>query len=238
MPYFQNLEQLSRNLTILYVEDDDKVRRRTARIFSKLFKVVNLANDGKEGLEIYRKFYLDNNTFYDIVITDIKMPFMNGIDMSREILKINTEQKVIITSAYNNTKYFIDLINLGVDGFIQKPTNSKQIFEVFHEVCSAFHNENKVELGDGHQYDILNKILFFNEDKVNLADNELKTLDLLVKNKNQSFSSEDIFNHIYYKQPDREFSADSIKSLLKRLRKKLPDSLITNKHSLGYSLNL
>jgi DNA-binding response OmpR family regulator len=60
----------------------------------------------------------------------------------------------------------------------------------------------------------------------------------MVQNQQQSFSAVEIFNHIYFDEPAREFSADSIKSLVKRLRKKLPENLIKNTQQLGYSINL
>ncbi len=235
---FKTLKQLSQNFTLLFVEDNEELRNSAMRIFSNLFKMANGAVDGKDGLELYKKFHLENNNYYDIVISDIQMPNLNGIEMSREILKINKEQKVIMISAYSDKKYFIDLINMGVDGFIQKPLSSEQIIEVLYDVCSSFQDRNLIALGDGYLYNGLIMALFLNEEKVNLSDKELKTLDLFVKNKNQSFSSEDIFNHIYYDQVEKEFSVDSIKSLLKRLRRKLPADTIVSNYQSGYSINL
>ena len=127
---------------------------------------------------------------------------------------------------------------MGVDGFIQKPLSSEQIIEVLYDVCSSFQDRNLIALGDGYLYNGLIMALFLNEEKVNLSDKELKTLDLFVKNKNQSFSPEDIFNHIYYDQVEKEFSIDSIKSLLKRLRRKLPANTIVSSYQSGYSINL
>jgi len=118
---FQTLKKLSQNLTLLYVEDDDNVRKSTARTFFKLFKQVDLAVDGEEGLELYNNFFLDNNAYYDIVISDIQMPRLDGIGMSKAIFEINKQQKIIIMSAYSDKEYLVDLINIGVEGFMQKP---------------------------------------------------------------------------------------------------------------------
>jgi len=235
---FQTLKKLSQNLTLLYVEDDDNVRKSTARTFFKLFKQVDLAVDGEEGLELYNNFFLDNNAYYDIVISDIQMPRLDGIGMSKAIFEINKQQKIIIMSAYSDKEYLVDLINIGVEGFMQKPLASEQILEILYEVCSAFQDENSVDLGEGYYYDGTLRALFLNDEKIDLSDKELKLLELLVKNSNQSFSAEDIFNHIYYDQAEKEFSADSIKSLVKRLRKKIPHDIISNTQQLGYSINL
>lgn len=235
---FIDLKKISENLSLLLVEDNDELRKGALSVFSNIFKVVDTALDGKEGLECYKDFFFNNNTYYDIVISDIEMPNLNGIDLSKAIFEINKEQKIIIMSAYSDKKYFIDLINIGVKGFIQKPLTTEQIIKVLYDVCSSFQDKSLVDLGDGYLYDSVLKVLFLNSQKVNLSDKELKTLNLLIKNKNQSFSSEEIFNHIYYDQAEKEFSIDSIKSLLKRLRRKLPNSLIVNNYKSGYSINL
>lgn len=235
---FNSLKNISKNLNILYVEDDEELRKSMARAFSKLFKVVDLAVDGKEGLDLYNNFVLENNAYYDIVISDLHMPRLDGIGMSKAIFDINKKQKVIIISAYSDKEYLIDLINLGAKGFIQKPLNTEQIFKVLDKVCNDFRNENLVDLGESYSFDGLLRALFLNSQRINLSDKESKTVDLLVKNKNNTFSAEDIFNHIYYDQIEKEFSNDSIKSLFKRLRKKLPANLITNNPQMGYRINL
>ncbi len=235
---FKILKELTGSLTVLFVEDDDDLRRTTSETFNKLFKKVDLAVDGKDGLASYKKYFLDNNINYDIVISDIEMPNMNGIEMSRAIKKINKDQKIIIISAYSDKEYLIDLINIGVEGFMQKPLSPTQIFEILHESCSSFYDKDKIDLIDGYSYNTSLKILFFNDKKIDLSDKELKFLDLLMRNVNQSFSSGDIFAHIYFDEPEKEYSEDSIKGLLKRLRKKIPSDLIVNKRQLGYSINL
>ena len=235
---FQTLKKISQNLSVLYVEDENELRKSMARTFSKLFKIVNLAVDGKEGLELYNNFSLENNAYYDIVISDIHMPNLNGIDMCKAIFEINKKQKIVIISAYSDKKYLIKLINMGVDGFMQKPLTTNQILDALNKVCSNFQNENLIGLGEEYSYNGLLKALFLNSQKINLSDKESQVLDLLIKNKNSIFSPEDIFNHINYDEIEKEFSNDSIKSLFKRLRKKLPANLITNNLKMGYSINL
>ncbi len=235
---FKILKDLTSNLTVLFVEDDDDLRRATAKTFNKLFKRVDLAVDGKNGLDSYNNYFLDNNVSYDIVISDIQMPNMDGIEMSRSIIKINKDQKIIIISAYSDKDYLIDLINIGVEGFMQKPLSPTQISEILYESCSSFYDKDKIDLIDGYSYNTVLKVLFLNDEKIDLSDKELKFLDLLMRNTNQSFSSVDIFSHIYFDEPEKEYSEDSIKGLVKRLRKKIPSSLIVNKRQLGYSISL
>lgn len=217
---FKLLKQLSKNFSLLYVEDDEILRNKTVGVFKNLFLLVDIAEDGIEGLELYKNHYENNSKYYDIVVSDIQMPRLDGIGLTKEILSINKKQKIIIVSAYNDKEYLIDLINLGVEGFMQKPLSSENLLEILYEVCSSFITENIITLGDNYIYNITTSALYHNKERVGLSNNELKLLHLLIKNKNQSFSAIEIFNHIYFDSPDKEFSMDSIKSLVKRLRKK------------------
>jgi len=163
------------------------------------------------------------------------MPNLNGIALTKEIFKLNKEQKIIIISAHNDKEYLIDLINIGVEAFMQKPLSSENMLEVLYEVCCSFENENMIMLKNDYRYNASLSLLFFQNKKVELSENESKLLDLLLKNKNQYFTAIEIFNHLYFDELEKEFSIDSIKSLIKRLRKKTPDSLICNTQNLGYT---
>ncbi len=232
---------MAQKFSVLYVEDDKQLRDATSVIFQDLFKQVAIAEDGEEGLSIYKEFLDSTGCSFDIVISDIQMPKMDGISLSKEVLKINKNQKIIIVSAYSETPYFIELIKMGVSSFIQKPISSEQIFDTLYEVCTSIYNEREIcryiDLGENFKWDNKLKILFNNGAEVNLTESETNLMNLFINNVNKKFTDFDIFNHIYYKEPDKEFSTDTVKSLLKRLRKKIPQDLIKNNPKLGYSLN-
>lgn len=233
----KKLKSLSKELSLLYVEDDENLRNETYKLMIQLFKVVHVAKDGEDGLSLYNNFYLDTNSHYDIVISDIKMPKLNGVELSKSILNINQNQKIIIVSAHSDKEYLVDLINIGVQAFIEKPYNDT-LFENLYEICSTFQKSGGIHLGDGYYYSAFRKAILFNDESVALSDKEFKFLELLVNHANQSFMAEDIFNHLHYDNIEKEFSLDSIKSLVKRLRKKVPSGLIMNNYQSGYRLNL
>lgn len=235
---FKMLQQVSKDLSMLYVEDDISLREKTTVVFKNLFQHVDVAEDGVEGLELYNEFYENEAKYYDIVVSDIQMPRLDGIGLTKEIYNINKKQKIIIISAYNDKEYLIELINLGVDVFMQKPLSSENLLQVLYDACTSFNAENIISLNDSYSYNFSKSALFLNNKKIEISDNELKLLELLLKNNNQSFSAIEIFNHLYNNDPEKEFSADSIKSLVKRLRKKLPENLISNTQQLGYSILL
>ena len=233
----KKLKAFSTELSLLYVEDDKTLRDETYKLMSQLFRIVHIAEDGQEGLALFKQYFLDTGSYYNIVLSDIKMPKLDGIGLSRAVFDINSEQKIIVVSAHSEKDYLVDLINIGVDAFIEKPF-SDSIFEVLYEICSAFQKESSISLGDGYHYSSLRKIILFNDEEVILSDNEINFLELLLDNSNQSFTAEDIFNHLYYDKVEKEFSSDSIKSLVKRLRKKMPKNTIISSYQSGYRLNI
>ena len=134
----QSLQKISKHLSVLYVEDDKDLSNRIKRFLIKIFKNVDIAIDGQDGLNLYKKKYEETKKYYDIVISDIYMPNLNGIDMSRDILDINKDQKIVIISAYEEKKYLLDIISLGIDTFIQKPFDVQQLIGTLYKVCMAF----------------------------------------------------------------------------------------------------
>ncbi len=137
----QMLIESNKDLTVLYVEDNDTVRESTLGILEEFFSNIDSASDGEEGLLKYRKQYQNNSYCYDIVITDINMPKMNGIEMSSLILKHNEEQIIIVISAHNEADYLLELIHIGISNFILKPIEIVQFQKIIFQVISTLENQ-------------------------------------------------------------------------------------------------
>jgi len=130
MSEIQKIIQFTKNFNVLFVEDNVKARNEMKLIFDRFFNEVITAVDGEDGVE---KFKLHR---VDLVITDINMPKMNGLDMIREIKKISPDINTLVISAYNETEYFIEAIKIGVDGFILKPFEIDQFIEILKKIVS------------------------------------------------------------------------------------------------------
>jgi len=122
------LKELSKNITLLYVEDEDILRQSVARYLKNFFTNIDIASNGEEGLELYK------NNKYDIVLTDIRMPKLNGLDMSIKIKEINEHQNIIIVSAYSDISNFTTSIKIGVDGYILNPIDFEQLNSTLYKV--------------------------------------------------------------------------------------------------------
>jgi len=122
----------AKNLTLLYVEDNQDAREMTAMILEEFFDTVVLAVDGEDGLEKFQ----ENNI--DIVISDINLPKMNGIDMCEKIREINDEIPLIILSAHNEDNYFLKSIQIGINGYILKPIDIDQLTNIIGRVVQNY----------------------------------------------------------------------------------------------------
>ncbi|MCP4756808.1 MAG: response regulator [Proteobacteria bacterium] len=120
----KQLVESSLDFKILYVEDDDQLRENTLRLLSTFFKTIDSAVNGQEGFDKYR------SDEYDIVISDLRMPVMGGIEMVKNIKNLNDDQMVVITSAHDESQYLLELIGLGVENFILKPLDVEQFLSV------------------------------------------------------------------------------------------------------------
>jgi DNA-binding response OmpR family regulator len=138
-----DLHKYSDRLNVLYVEDDENLRAETATLFKMFFKNLDTAEDGLRGLEAF------NNNFYDLVISDVNMPNMNGIEMCKKIKEINPEQKTVIISAHDESNILMDLIRTGANGFILKPMQLDGLIDALYPVCrDAYTQIINIELID------------------------------------------------------------------------------------------
>ncbi|MEA2100472.1 MAG: response regulator [Campylobacterota bacterium] len=134
------LKEYAADIKVLYVEDDKSIQDEIHDFLSRFFPVIDLADNGQDGLERYK------HKNYDIVISDINMPKMNGIEMIHAIKEINEDQKIIITSAYNEPQYLMKLIDDGVDKFVLKPFNNKKFLLVLYKICEFINTQKNEEL--------------------------------------------------------------------------------------------
>ena len=126
MTDIKELQTLTKKLTLLYVEDNLDLQRQTAKYLKKFFALVTVASDGLEGLEKFK-----TNKF-DLVITDLSMPKMDGIEMIKKIKNIDELQAILITTAHSDVSYMMSAMKSHIDGYILKPLNFDELnFELY-----------------------------------------------------------------------------------------------------------
>ena len=129
----------NQSISILYVEDQSDVRLFLSKILSRHYSKVYLAENGKLGLELYKKHAPD------IVISDIKMPVMDGLSMSSKIKEINPKAKIILTTAHSDMEYFIHSIDIGISQYILKPLDRDKLYHAINTCVDQVIMERDIE---------------------------------------------------------------------------------------------
>lgn len=119
------------NCTVLYAEDEESVRKSMNRILQLKFTDVFSVENGEEALEIFK------NNKIDLVVSDIMMPKMTGLELAREVKKHSPDTPIIFTTAYNETDLFIEAIECGVEKFLLKPLDLPKLLNAISEVYES-----------------------------------------------------------------------------------------------------
>jgi DNA-binding response OmpR family regulator len=224
---------------VLLVEDEEDAREILSFYLDTVFDEVQIACDGQEGLELYEKAYADNKTF-DLVLTDIQMPKLDGLSMIENITNINENQKFIIVSAYKDEEYLFKSINLNVISYFVKPLEVKNMMEMLKKVKSKVLEEKSnepveeviVKINNTYEYNRKTNLLYRNGELVDLSKKEKLLIEALVKNikeiKTKEYLKEFIWN-------DSETSDATMRTVIKRVKDKIvDDDFIVSKKGLGY----
>lgn len=198
----------------------------------------NLNEAIKDSLEIYNldvtSFYDGKVAFenitnsYDIYLLDINTPNMSGLELLDSIKNINLSSKVIIISANIDMETIRKAYNLNCDDYLKKPFD---IEELSLKIKKYIPTHEEISLDENTLYNFKSKEIYINKYLIELTKNEKNLLFLLMKNKGNKISHEQIEDYVYNGNPK---SSDAIRSLVKRLRKKLSKDLILNSLDEGY----
>lgn len=124
--------------TLLYVEDDEAIRDFLSTRLSRRVKKLYTAVDGEDGYEKYCEYQPD------IILTDVTMPKLNGIDMSRKIKETNKDIPIVIMSAHSDTSYLLEVIELGISGYLLKPVDKLKLFDTLESNIKTIFLEREV----------------------------------------------------------------------------------------------
>ncbi|KJU83905.1 response regulator with CheY-like receiver domain and winged-helix DNA-binding [Candidatus Magnetobacterium bavaricum] len=124
----ENMLKIKQSLTLLYVEDETMVKEASLKSLRRRFKEVYTANDGKEGLELYKKYKPD------IVLTDILMPIHNGLEMIKQIREIDKNVPIVVITALTESIYLKQSKEFSIQGYLVKPLNEEQFLKLLYNL--------------------------------------------------------------------------------------------------------
>ena len=165
---------------------------------------------------------------YDLYILDINAPSLDGIELLKLIKKLNSQTNIIMISANININKIKEAYNYGCGDYLKKPFD---IEELILKVERFDNKEKNIVLDNNTYFSLITNELYINSQKVELTKKEKDLLILLLENRGKTISYENIEDFVYKREAK---TSDAIRSLVKRLRKKIPIDLILNSIDEGY----
>ncbi len=219
--------------SILFIEDEDDTRQNYVKHLKRYFKNVYEARDGEQALEIYK------NKKPDILIIDINLPKISGIELLQIIRKKDHATKALMLTAHATTEFLLKASELKLTKYLIKPITRDELKDALTftiEELNKFSTINKeiIVLKENHSWDCMQKKLLNDNIEVNLTIQEIKILDILFNNLNTNLSYEDITFYVWNNFENDKI--DSLKTAIKKLRKKLPNNTISNIYGFGYKI--
>ena len=195
------------------------------------FSEIVEATNGKEALEIYHQ------TKPDIIITDIEMPEISGLEFCKEIRKIDKDTPIVITTAYTSVEYLLEAVSLNLIKYLAKPLNEDELLLALESCFESLETKklSVVQLTSKIYYDVFNQSLSNDGKIIHISASEGMMLNILIKNSNRVVSYIEIENHVWV---DSYMSKDSLRSLVNKLRQRIGKEVIQNISKTGYKIKL
>ena len=142
----RELIRSSNNISVLYIENKYQEDSIKIKLLKKIFLDINLVQNAEDGLEKYIEFNAKNGKYFDLIITDLNLPIMSGIDMLENIKELNKNQRTLIVSDYAKKDDFINIIELGIDGYLQKPVNITKCIHLLEKIVERINVTKQKEI--------------------------------------------------------------------------------------------
>lgn len=225
------------NLTLLYVEDDMEALDDVVYLLRRYFSDIYTATNGQEALEVYEE------KRPDIVLLDINIPKINGLQVASKIKEINENTPILFLTAHSETDKLLKAIDLRAVSYIIKPFNIEELNESILKTINIINkrdsDNSKISLSNNYLWDNVTKELYYEEKKIDLTKNEILLIELLLKNKFRFLTAQEISETIF---AHKDIEANSIVQLISRFKNKVLKKtgiklfFIENIYSQGYRI--
>lgn len=221
-------------LKVLVVEDSKVILNIIVKTISDRYDI-KVANNGIDGLKVYNLFHPD------IVVTDINMPKLNGIDMLKQMRALNKNFKAIVLTSYDSIDYLMDATELNLTKYLMKPIDKDILMNALGKASQQLQDfttvSNKIiTLSENYIWNYDNLELYKSNILVKLTPKEKKILNYLLDASKSIKTYDEILYEVW---EDFENSNKKIlKTMMTNLRKKLPSNLIENVYGIGYKVIL
>jgi len=225
------------SLTLLYAEDDLQSRKNYAFVLEEYFSKVYLAEDGREALDLYHE------KKPDVLLLDISMPFINGLDVAKAVRTTNKDIPIIMLTAHAEQEKLLTAIPLGLSTYLLKPIEDKSLIEAVVKTIQEIQNREIIPLKEKLSWNKTNSNLFYDEENIKLTKKESKLIKLLINSIGKYFTHDTLIIQIWDDEIPDASHDNKLHQLVYRLNKKInavtnnDTQLIENTYTLGYRID-
>ena len=225
------------SLKMLYAEDDIDVLQDTIFLLGSEFPFISSVQDGEKALE----YYYNNKP--DVMLLDINLPLMSGLEVASKIRDNDDETAIIIISAYSDRDKLLSALNLNVTAYIVKPFDINEIKNIINKIIEKKFKKYEIILDNDFRFNIENENLFHKQTQISLTKNEIELMNILYNNQQKIFSIEELTSE-FFKDSLQKGTTNNTTQLISRFKKKvLTESkvdkfFIENIYGLGYKLKV
>lgn len=226
-----DIKSALKHLSILYIEDEKDIRVNIVKTLKYVCRDIYEAENPIEGMKLYEKYKPD------IILTDVNMPQMDGIEFVKMVREKDLKTPIIVITAYKDEHYLMEAIKLHLEDYIVKPFVYSDLIEILYK-CTKKIIENgrfQVEFLNGSIFDFNKNIIYQNETELTLSKKEILLLKLLIDRVGGIVTYEEIEENLWI---DEAMSKGALKTLVSKLRQKVGNETIIAQSGIGYKLIL
>ena len=211
--------------SILYVEDDSNVRRHIREFLLRYCPNVYSCDSSEEGLVLYKKYKPD------ILLLDINLPGMSGIDFATEVRKSDKQTRIIISTAYTNPEFTLRAVELRLCRYLVKPVTNDELISAFEKALNELRAKSHFELGEGYIYDRKTTSIIKEDSTILLRKKESEILEFFIEHEGEVLRYDMLENAIW---SSGVMTRDAIRSQIRNIRKKIVVECLKNITGVGY----
>lgn len=224
------LDNKLKKYSVLYAEDDEGIRKSYEMILRKICGPLRCAADGNEAFSLY------SEKKPDILIADIKMPYIDGLQLIKKIRNVDKDIRILMTTAYTDEQYTLQAIELDISRYLVKPVMLENLKGALYKCVREIEDRNPEQIcfENGLVYNIPLKNITSVNGEIALTNIESRILEILIENRGRIVRYEKFETEIWRNE---YMSKETLRSHIKFLRKKVGNDIIKSAKGLGYFIN-
>lgn len=219
------------NINVLYAEDEKDLQNALVVLLSDQVGKFYCAKDGEEAYEIYKE------KKPDILLLDINMPHINGLELAKMIRSTDHSIRIIMITAFSDIETLLSATELKLTKYLVKPFTGQELFSALSLAVSELAqfqtiSKKQLFLKENFIWDFTEQILLKGSYEIKLTPKEKKILQILFSNPNTTITYDKLLLEVW--EDFENYSIDTLKTMVKNIRKKLPENTIQNIYGIGY----